>query len=95
MASTSRTIRHRTLGSFNFDASALTATTQLLSETGSFSVGDTLTLTDGNGYRLGSLEIETHTTVADLESFADDFQGVSTLRTSSGKLSITSQTTCH
>ena len=47
-----------TLGSFAFDASALTATTQLLSETGSFAVGDTLTLTDGNGYELGSLEIE-------------------------------------
>ena len=66
-----------TLGSFAFDASALTATTQLLSETGSFAVGDTLTLTDGNGYELGSLEIESDTTVADLESFADDFQGVS------------------
>ncbi len=82
-----------TLGSFNFDASALTATTQLLSETGSFSVGDTLTLTDGNGYELGSLEIEADTTVADLESFADDFQGVSAdFDTSSGKLSITSET---
>ncbi|WP_299474345.1 flagellin [uncultured Roseibium sp.] len=82
-----------TLGSFAFDASALTATTQLLSETGSFAVGDTLTLTDGNGYELGSLEIEDDTTVGDLESFADDFQGVSAdFDTTSGKLSLTSET---
>ncbi|CTQ59419.1 flagellin [Roseibium album] len=82
-----------TIGSFDFDASALTATTQLLSETGSFAVGDTLTLTDGNDFELGSLEIEADTTVADLESFADDFQGVSAdFDTSSGKLSITSET---
>ncbi|WP_417710721.1 ABC transporter substrate-binding protein, partial [Roseibium aggregatum] len=40
------------------DATAFTSTTDSLIESGSFSVGDTLTLTDGNGYELGSFEIE-------------------------------------
>ncbi|PVB59284.1 flagellin [Labrenzia sp. 011] len=82
-----------TLGAFSFDANALTATTQLLNETGSFAVGDTLTLTDGNGYELGSLEIEDDTSVDDLKDFVNDFDGVSaSFDTGSGKLTITSET---
>ncbi|MEP3468517.1 hypothetical protein, partial [Marinobacter alexandrii] len=54
------------LSTFEVAANALTATTQLLSDTGSFAVGDTLALTDGNGFELGSLEIEDDTTVGDL-----------------------------
>jgi flagellin-like hook-associated protein FlgL len=82
-----------TLGSFAFDANALTAASQLLSNTGSFAVGDTLTLTDGNGYELGALEIEDDTSVEDLVNFINDFQGVTaSFDTSSGKLNITSET---
>ncbi len=82
-----------TLGAFAFDASALTASTQLLSETGSFAVGDTLSLTDGNEFELGSLEIEEDTTVDDLETFINDFNGVSAdFDTASGRLTIESET---
>jgi flagellin-like hook-associated protein FlgL len=82
-----------TLGSFAFDANALTSTSQLLYETGSFAIGDTLTLTDGNGYELGSLEIDEETTVDDLENFINDFNGVTAdFDAASGKLSITSET---
>ncbi|PVB59283.1 flagellin [Labrenzia sp. 011] len=82
-----------TLGAFAFDANALTASTQLLSDTGSFAVGDTLTLTDGNGYELGALEIEDDTTVADLKDFVNDFNGVSaSFDSGSGKFNITSET---
>ncbi|MCX2722048.1 flagellin [Roseibium salinum] len=75
------------------DAAAFTATSQLLSDSGSFAVGDTLTLTDGNGYELGSLEVESDTSVDDLENFINDFKGVTAeFNTSSGKLNITSET---
>ncbi|MFB9176372.1 flagellin, partial [Roseibium salinum] len=75
------------------DAAAFTATSQLLSNSGSFAVGDTLTLTDGNGYELGSLEVDEETTVDDLENFINDFNGVTgKFDTSSGKLNITSDT---
>ncbi|TYC48611.1 ABC transporter substrate-binding protein [Rhodobacterales bacterium] len=74
------------------DATAFSSTTDLLSESASFAVGDTLTLTDGNGYELGSLEIEDDTSVDDLENFVDDFDGVSAdFTTGSGALSITSE----
>lgn len=74
------------------DASALTANANL-SDSGSFAVGDTLTLTDGNGYELGSLEIESDTTVSDLETFVNDFAGVTaSFNSSSGRLDITSET---
>ncbi|MEM5582029.1 flagellin [Roseibium sp. AS2] len=80
------------LSTFEVAANALTATTQLLSDTGSFAVGDTLALTDGNGFELGSLEIEDDTTVDDLENFISDFNGVdAAFNTSSGRLDITSE----
>ena len=82
-----------TLGSFAFGATAFSTTTQLLSESGSFAVGDTLTLTDGNDFELGSFEIDTDTTVADLENFISDFNGVSAdFDTGSGLLTIESET---
>ncbi|MCK7614882.1 flagellin [Roseibium sediminicola] len=79
------------LSTFEVAATALASTGALLSDTGSFAVGDTLTLTDGNGFELGSLEIEDDTTVDDLENFIDDFNGVeATFNASSGRLDITS-----
>ncbi|CTQ59420.1 flagellin-like hook-associated protein FlgL [Labrenzia sp. EL_208] len=82
-----------TIGSFDFDATAFSTTTQLLSESGSFAVGDTLTLTDGNDFELGSFEIDDDTTVADLENFISDFNGVSSdFDTGSGLLTIESET---
>jgi flagellin len=44
-------------------------TGSLLTNSGSFAVGDTIALTDGNNYELGSLEIEASTTVSDLGQF--------------------------
>ncbi|MBN9671409.1 flagellin [Roseibium aggregatum] len=82
-----------TVTGFAVDATALATTTALLSDTASFAVGDTLTLTDGNGYELGSLEIEDDTTVDDLVDFIDDFEGVTAdFNSSSGALSLTSET---
>ncbi|MEQ8782773.1 MAG: flagellin [Roseibium album] len=82
-----------TLGSFAFGATAFSTTTQLLSESGSFAVGDTLTLTDGNDFELGSFEIDDDTTVADLENFISDFNGVSSdFDAGSGLLTIESET---
>ncbi|WFE91863.1 flagellin [Roseibium porphyridii] len=81
------------LSTFAVDATALATTSALLAETGSFAVGDTLTLTDGNDFELGSLEIEADTTVDDLESFVNDFNGVSaSFDSGSGRLNITSET---
>ncbi|MBD3756216.1 MAG: ABC transporter substrate-binding protein [Gammaproteobacteria bacterium] len=70
-----------------------TASTQLLSGSGSFAVGDILTLEDGNGYELGSFEIEKDSTVEDLVDFMDDFNGVSaSFNTGTGKVTIESDT---
>ncbi|WP_422377152.1 flagellin [Roseibium sp.] len=80
------------LSTFEVAATALASTGALLSDTGSFAVGDTLTLTDGNGFELGSLEIESDTSVSDLTNFVNDFQGVSaSFNASSGRLDITSE----
>ncbi|QFT31259.1 Flagellin A [Labrenzia sp. THAF82] len=74
-------------------ATAFAADTAVLADSGSFAVGDTLTLTDGNDFELGSLEIEADTTVQDLEDFIDDFNGVNaSFDTGSGLLSIQSDT---
>ena len=74
-------------------AAAVTDSSALLTDSGSFAVGDTLTLTDGNDFELGSLEIEEDTTVDDLENFIGDFNGVdASFSTSSGRITITSET---
>lgn len=70
-----------------------TASTQLLTGSASFAVGDVLTLEDGNGYELGSFEIEEDSTVEDLIDFIDDFNGVSaSFNTGTGKVTIESDT---
>ncbi|MTI45263.1 ABC transporter substrate-binding protein [Roseibium hamelinense] len=77
-------------------SNAFTVGTQLLSESGSFKVGDTLTLEDGNGFELGSLEITSATTVSDLEDFVDDFNGVSaSFNTGTGQITIESDVTLN
>ncbi len=59
----------------------------------SFAVGDTLTLTDGNNYELGSLEVDEDTTVGDLVNFVNDFQGVeASFNNSTGRFSMLSET---
>jgi flagellin len=83
-----------TLGaSSEITAAALSSTTATLASSGSFAVGDTLTLTDGNGYELGSLEVEADTNVDDLVNFANDFNGVTaSFNSASGRVSLTSDT---
>lgn len=71
-------------------AAALTSGANLV-DSGSFAVGDTVSLTDGNNYELGSFEIEDDSTVDDLVNFANDFNGV-TASFSSGRVSLTSET---
>ncbi|MBS8260202.1 ABC transporter substrate-binding protein [Roseibium polysiphoniae] len=74
-------------------ATKFTALSTNLADSGSYEVGDTLTLTDGNNFELGSLEIEEDTTIDDLTTFIDDFAGVSaTFNTGTGKLAIESET---
>ncbi|MBO6755872.1 MAG: ABC transporter substrate-binding protein [Roseibium sp.] len=69
------------------------AGTTLLANSASFKVGDTLTLTDGNNFELGSLEIEASTTVADMVDFLDDFNGVSaSFNTGTGRVNLQSDT---
>ncbi|MEP3046012.1 MAG: flagellin [Roseibium sp.] len=63
-----------------------------LADSAGFAVGDTITLTDGNNYELGSLEIETGTKVSDLVDFMDDFQGVTASLGANGRISITGET---
>lgn len=74
-------------------ATAFTTLTSKLVDSGSYKAGDVLTLEDGNGYELGSLEIDDDTTIEDLQDFLDDFSGVEAkFNTSTGKLSIESET---
>ncbi|WP_150525435.1 flagellin [Roseibium sediminis] len=70
-----------------------TASSALLSNTAGFKVGDTLTLTDGNNFELGSLEIEADTTINDLVDFMDDFNGVSAnYNSTTGRIGLESDT---
>ncbi|MBO0344987.1 flagellin [Roseibium limicola] len=74
-------------------ATAFTALSTTLVDSGSFKAGDTLTLTDGNNFELGSLEIDEDTTVDDLTNFISDFNGVdASFNTTTGKLAIQSET---
>ena len=54
---------------------ALSATNTLITS-GSFKAGDTITITDGNGFEPASLEIDAETTVSDLVSFIDNVKGL-------------------
>ncbi|WP_186392001.1 MULTISPECIES: flagellin [unclassified Pannonibacter] len=72
-------------------AANFTAGSQLLKDSGSFKVEDILTLTDGNGYELGSLEVTDKTSVKDLTDFIKRFNGVNaSFNTGTGKLTIES-----
>ncbi|WP_439530764.1 flagellin N-terminal helical domain-containing protein [Pannonibacter sp.] len=61
------------------NGTATTALTggSLLTADSEFAAGDVLSLTDTNGAEVGKLEITATTTVADLEKFLDDTEGVS------------------
>ncbi|POF28183.1 flagellin N-terminal helical domain-containing protein [Roseibium marinum] len=75
------------------NATAFATTSDTLIDSGSFDVGDTLTLTDGNGYELGSYEIDEESTVNDLVNYINDFRGVSAeFNTSTGRIAIESET---
>lgn len=52
------------------------ADTTALAAHSSFTAGDTISITDGGGQELGTLEVTATTTVADLVSFADGLDGV-------------------
>ncbi|WP_374628990.1 flagellin [Pannonibacter indicus] len=72
-------------------AANFTSGSQLLKNSGSFNVEDILTLTDGNGYELGSLEVTDKTSVKDLTDFIKRFNGVNaSFNTGTGKLTIES-----
>ncbi|MET1411312.1 flagellin [Roseibium sp. HPY-6] len=55
--------------------SSLSSTATLISS-GSFQAGDTITITDGNGFEPASIEIDDETTVSDLVSFIDNVKGL-------------------
>ncbi|WP_428524195.1 flagellin [Roseibium sp.] len=74
-------------------AAAYNTLTAKLVDSASFAVGDTLTLTDGNNYELGSLEVGADTTVGDLVNFVNDFQGVdASFNKATGRFSILAET---
>ncbi|MCK7614883.1 flagellin [Roseibium sediminicola] len=55
--------------------SALSSTATLISS-GGFQAGDTITITDGNGFEPASIEIDDETTVSDLVTFIDNVKGL-------------------
>ncbi|WFE91862.1 flagellin [Roseibium porphyridii] len=55
--------------------SALSSTSTLV-VSGGFQAGDTITITDGNGFEPASLEIDAETTVSDLVTFIDNVKGL-------------------
>ncbi|MEQ8782772.1 MAG: flagellin [Roseibium album] len=55
--------------------SSLSSTATLISS-GGFQAGDTITITDGNGFEPASIEIDSETTVSDLVSFIDNVKGL-------------------
>jgi flagellin len=61
-----------------------------LDSTANFSSGDVITLTDANGSEVGSLTIDSSTTIADLEALYDDVDGASAAF-SANTLTVTSE----
>ncbi|WP_422037931.1 flagellin [Roseibium sp.] len=55
--------------------SSLSSTATLITS-GGFQAGDTITITDGNGFEPASIEIDDETTVSDLVSFIDNVKGL-------------------
>ncbi len=73
-------------------ATLFSATTDTLVTSGEYRSGDVLTLTDGNGYQLGTLEVDVTTTVQDMLDFLNRYNGVSaTFNTGTGNVTIGSQ----
>jgi flagellin-like hook-associated protein FlgL len=64
-----------TAGTTTLAVSALTASSTLVSS-GGFQAGDTITVTDGNGFEPASIEIDSETTVSDLVSFINNVKGL-------------------
>ncbi|MES0810987.1 flagellin [Roseibium sp. SCPC15] len=62
-------------GTTTLSVSALTASSTLVSS-GGFQAGDTITVTDGNGFEPASIEIDSETTVSDLVSFINNVKGL-------------------
>jgi len=54
---------------------ALSSTATLITS-GGFQAGDTITITDGNGFEPASIEIDDETTVSDLVTFIDNVKGL-------------------
>ncbi|MEP4767415.1 MAG: flagellin [Roseibium sp.] len=67
-------------GGITAGATTLTATsvsaTQTLITSGGFKAGDTITITDGNGFEPASIEIDAETTFSDLVSFINNVKGL-------------------
>ncbi|MBD1547826.1 flagellin [Roseibium aggregatum] len=75
------------------NATAFTSLSDTLVNSASYKTGDILRLTDGNGYELGSYEVSSTSTVQDLQTFLEDFNGVSAkFNTATGKMSLISET---
>jgi len=62
-------------GTATLTTTALTANATLITSAG-FQIGDTLTITDGNGFEPASLEIDEDTTVDDLVTLIDNVKGL-------------------
>jgi Flagellin and related hook-associated proteins len=72
-------------------AADFSASTATLVGSAGFQKGDKLTFTDGNGYEVGSLEIDDETTVDDLVKSLNDIDGVTAaFDDATGKMTITS-----
>ena len=68
------------------------AATDTLVTSASYTAGDTLTFTDGNGFEVGSLEVSDTTTVDDLVTALNDAQGVTaSFSTITGKITLESE----
>ena len=73
-------------------SSNFAAATDTLVSSASYTSGDTLTFTDGNGYEVGSLEVDDTTTVQNLVDALDDGQGISaSFSTTTGKITVDSE----
>jgi len=73
-------------------ASLFTATSDTLVTSGDYMAGDVLTLTDGNGYELGSLEIDATTDVQEYLDFLNKFDGISaSFNTGTGNITVGSE----
>jgi len=64
-----------TAAATTFTANALTGNSTLISS-GAYKIGDTITITDGNGFEPASLEIDANTTVSDLVTLLNNINGL-------------------